>query len=253
MCMAGFRLVFTVCLFLMAAPPDAQSEEGIVFAGPDYPPYLFGDMGGAIAGGIALEIVTKIFNELGFSVKTQIVPWSRAVGMAERGQSDLLFPARASDSGSAFLLFTEPVYYSKGLVFYALDQTPDFRWRSLRDFSKKTIGFWRKHSPGDAFEAAVKTYDIRVIRLNEDAAIFKLINFQRIDFAILDARHGHSLLDLDAGWKKTIKASAKPVYEVPVVMGISKKSMLAGRLGQINDRIRKMHQSGQINGILGGS
>lgn len=89
------------CLFLIASATYAHSQS-LTFSTEDYPPYSFTDASGN-AKGVYMEQVEIMMAKEGFDYKVTVMPWARAIALAETQSMHCVFAtARTAERENKF-------------------------------------------------------------------------------------------------------------------------------------------------------
>lgn len=99
-------LLVMLCLPLLAG----AQEQTLIAAADPYPPYVDPNAPGQ---GLAMEIVRAAFKTQGYTVKLEIMPWTRAEKGVSEGRYDMLVDVWRNDARVKELFFSTPYAVSK--------------------------------------------------------------------------------------------------------------------------------------------
>lgn len=224
----------------------------VLFVSDPWPPYTLGEEAQAAEGGISIELCREIFSRLNIGFSSKLYPWNRVLLMLENGKGDLTFPLIKTAEREEFLLFTDVVMEDRDVVWYLADRkTGPVEWETPDDLTSYSIGIVDGYEYGEQIEAALKKRKFKVERARSyEQAIVKLIG-ERMDIFIGTESVILDLIKNNPEWKGklayTKKSSNTNIYRI----GISKKSLLAGMVPEINEVIETMKQDGTIDRIIG--
>jgi len=101
-------------------------------------------------GGIATEIVTKVFKKAGYDLSVSFVPWARAVEQTESGVSDVLVAAWYSKKLAEKYVLSAPFIHNR--VVFIQPKDSNFKFQGLESLKGKSIGVIRDYSYGEDFK-----------------------------------------------------------------------------------------------------
>ncbi|WP_320169735.1 transporter substrate-binding domain-containing protein [Maridesulfovibrio sp.] len=108
-----FRCV-AVLIFLMCFLPCPAMAEGLLFVTLDNAPQAYIEDGKPV--GFLTEIVVEAARRAGYEAKVRIVPWRRALAMAEKGTADAVFNAGFNQRRNEYLRFPETILITEKIV-----------------------------------------------------------------------------------------------------------------------------------------
>jgi len=126
----------------------------------DYPPLIQKGSDGQ-AEGLAVEVVTRVFHQLGHTVKIEIYPWGRALAMARNGLADCVFTIYQSPEREEFLDFSRESIIPQIVYLYTRkDSSVQFNG-DLHALKGLRVGTAYKVNYGPKFEQARAWLDIQ--------------------------------------------------------------------------------------------
>jgi len=137
-------IIIRIFLILLCASSAASAEASVtsVKLVPDpWPPYVIGEEGNSPAGGVTVEILTKIFERLeNVILEMKLYPWKRALNYAVEGDVDGIWMVVKNEERIQVLEFTEPLLEARALFWYLRSRYPDgIRWETLADLAPYRI------------------------------------------------------------------------------------------------------------------
>ncbi len=175
-------LLVMLCLPLLAG----GQEQTLVAAADPYPPYVDPS---APMQGLAMEIVRAAYKTQGYTVKLEIMPWTRAEKGVSEGRYDILVDVWRTEARTKELLFSTPYAVSK-IKFIKRKDNP-FEYTGLESLAGKRIGVIRGYGYNDAFNSAnsFTREEVPSMELNFNKLVLK-----RIDLTLEDEITAKGLL-----------------------------------------------------------
>ncbi len=237
-----------VCALFVFYPnlSPAQTNKTILYAGDSLMPYISGSLGKRMTGGLGVHVIGRVLDELKLPMTTLVTPSVRINGMAERGQLDLIFPAMKSASNARYFQFSRPVYRTRGVILFASDRTRPIHLGAGGDAPPLVAGLMKGYEPSEAFEVDAYKYEIKTVKVDSVASLFRLIRLGRIDFTVMDELAARHLLANNANWERWIKIGDEIVYDIHISIGVARSSPLTEKLSQINHIIERLARSGEF-------
>lgn len=245
------RGVLTLAVLLICpSVVGAQLSTTAIYAGGALAPFITGEAGGPMTGGRAATVIKRVFNELNVPLTTLVTPFNRAIGMAKRGQSDVVFPVVKNAADLEFLRYSKPLYVSRSVMLSALDRKDALEWRSDNTLSGMTVGLLRGYLPSEAFRPYAQGRNLKIVSAKDVATLFRLIRLGRIDFTILDEISAKHLLAHNSNWASWIKIGKRSVYDQKMSIGIAKTSSIVRQMVQIDQLIDRLKSSGELQTLF---
>ena len=183
--MRNNKLIIIILLFIQLKIFPA--EKVIKLSTLEWPPYInikqknFGFFG---------EVVKNVLKKIGYETQIDVMPWARALYLAEKGSYDGIIPTYYSKERAEFFLYSDPVYITKIVLFKKKDKRINFN--KLSDLNKYTIGIVRGSVTSAEFDSAnylhkeeasnderniAKLCHDRVDLINGDLEVIKYLSF----------------------------------------------------------------------------
>lgn len=132
------------------AVTPAQAGEAIkVAALSGWPPYSDEGLPG---DGFSNDLVAEAMTRAGYTVQVTVMPWNRALNLAETGEYDALPSIWYSKERDALLKFSDP--YAVNRIVFIYKAGHPFEFHSLDDLKGKTVGIQIGASYGKDFETS---------------------------------------------------------------------------------------------------
>ncbi len=233
-----------------------------VIVGEELRPYEYLDEYGKPAG-INVEVLDRIFTELGVPYEIRFYPWARAWLMVENGAADAVLSASHNPKREPFQYFTE-----EQKQFGATKKVPpDFLWLAEYVFfaNRQLAGSIRFESyeqiKRDGLRVVVSDqYSYDDMFMQSGLATIARSTPQEAMHAIGDGAADLYPMDRAAGWALLKKEGLqdritwlpKPLFTKPYLLGFSRKSDYPGTealMRSFYDRLRECRQRGDIEAI----
>ncbi|MBB1270919.1 ABC transporter substrate-binding protein [Shewanella sp. SR44-3] len=135
--------------------------------------------------GISHELVKSAFAQVAIQVKTLVVPYSRGLRMAERGNLDGVFNVTKEISTQDRFIFGEQPLFQASASFYQHTSHP-VSAKNKYDLAPNTvIGIIKGYEYGDEFFALAKQKKWPLFIANNQTQLINMLLVNRIDLAIM--------------------------------------------------------------------
>lgn len=171
-----------------AQPIPVESHTVTVVTG-EWPPYVTRT---APDYGPMAQVIDRAFNRAGYKVKYTFQPWKRSKKEVLEGDADVLMPAYCSPDRSKVYLCSDAVITGKLVLFHRSDMP--FAWKSVEDLRGYRIGGTLGYYYGEAFEAAEKRGELKILRIASDETNMRLLMKGRIELYPQDKAVGFAML-----------------------------------------------------------
>ncbi len=169
-----------ICLLLCIGTfQEAFAGQRMVLAIENsWPPFADAD-----GQGISRQLIEKAMEDSEFDVSFIVVPYSRALQMAEYGQVDgCLNVTRQQDTEEKFLFGQQPLLQATASFYYPQGSAQEYE--SITDVPSGTsIGLITGYEYGNEFEA--QRHRFREVRVANQRQLIGLLDAGRIDMAIM--------------------------------------------------------------------
>jgi polar amino acid transport system substrate-binding protein len=155
------------------AAATAHASEPFVLTTEEYPPFNM-TFQGQITG-ISTDLVRAVFDKAGVAYKIEMLPWSRAINMAETQKNTCVYSTTETEERKNRFEWIGPLTENNWVLFGKADQAP---MQSLEEARGKTVGGYT----GDAISLYLEKEGYKVETApRDDLNLAKLIN-GRIDY-----------------------------------------------------------------------
>ncbi|HYD82327.1 MAG TPA: transporter substrate-binding domain-containing protein [Paucimonas sp.] len=215
----------------------------------EYPPLIrTGDDGKP--EGLAVELVSRVFRQLGHTLKVEIYPWARSLELVRTGQADCVFTAYRSPDREQFLDFSNEPIVPQIVYLYARKDSKIAFDGNLDSLKGLRVGTAHKVLYGARFEEARSRLDIYEAPTIE--LIFQKLAHGRVDVVpsnVYTATATLAALGLRDSSGPVVKLPT-PVEIVPSFIGFSKQRKLTALRDGFDAEFRKMLASGECRQLF---
>ena len=185
---SGDRMLMFIRIFfvmsLLSATSSYGKENVVYFTSLDWPPYSGADLPHQ---GRTIHRATQIFAAMGYTLKVDFFPWSRAVklGLAEKSKYMGYLPEYYDESLTQDCTFSEPIGFSP-LGFAQLKSAP-VQWQTLDDIAKLSkVGVVRDYINTKELDEKIANGDIKGDIASSDVENIKKLGGKRIPIIVID-------------------------------------------------------------------
>lgn len=215
----------------------------------DYPPLIQrGEYGHA--EGLAVDIVTKAFAQLGHAVKVEIYPWARSLAMVRKGEADCIFTIYHSAEREKFLDFSNESIIPQIVYLYARKDSEAVFTGDLHALKDWRVGTAHKINYGPRFEEARA-------KLSIDEAPTIAQNFRKLVIGRVDLVPSNLHTASVALAAPELRSDAANIVRLPVpvesvasYVAFSKAKKLAALRNSFDVELRKLLASSEYRRLL---
>jgi len=235
-----FTLIFNIiCSF-------AFGGKKIIIVTGEYAPYTSEKLEGY---GLASEVSSAAFNEMGYTVEIKFYPWKRCELLVQRGEADAVIPYAKTEEREKIYVYSQPIGFSKNKFFYSKKKfKKEIVYENLEDLSPYKIGGGVGYFYIPMFEKAGLNTEYIV----SESGNMKKLNVGRIDFYILDELVGLNIIkELFPKNTNDFGTLKKSYDESGMYLLFSKKNPKADKLAvEFNKGLEKIKEKGIYKKII---
>ena len=235
-------------IFCWSATLSAQQT--LTMVSDPWPPYVQGELGTTADSGIAVELVTEIFNRIDkVDLQIQVIPWKRALLEVERGFYDGIPLLLKTPERENYLTYSIPMFVGKNLAWSLENKSGEyFEWQELDDFSGRRIGIIQDYSYGKSLDQRIAEGTLDVVAVPSVSHMFDMLVNGRIDIALANDAVGVRMVSKYPGVKIW---SAKQPTDLDIYhLALSRKSAFVHLMPRINEIIRELQDNGFIERLI---
>lgn len=222
-----------------------RCEELVYSANPSYPPYHWVGADGRLEGA-SIDLL-KMVAPQGLVLKPIVLPWKRALALAELGDVDLLLSLRNTPERAKFLAFTSARAFPNPIVVFVREDRT-FPFDSWADLKGRRGGI----SLGDTFGNGFDEYwraELSIEEAKTMEANFEKLVAGRIDYFVTSKFVGEAYSS-SRPLKHGIVQLGKPVSNQDIHFGFSKRSPCADLSEQMDRKLRELDKKGVPEQLL---
>ncbi len=238
------KAVFIFMFLIFFAVQSLASEEVILLASTEYPPYFGANLKNQ---GFISEIIRETFKNTGYKVKIKFFPWVRAIMMTKNGQVDGMFTVWPKKEREKWSIFSNPIPPPNTLAFYK-KKDKKISYKNYGDLKSYIVGFVMGYAyPEDLMAALSKKQK----GYSDEDLITKLVK-GTVDMIIVDKIQAEYILKK----KYPDKTEAFEFLEPPVEiynqhLVISKKAKNPQKkINDFNHGLKMIIDDGTLEGIV---
>ncbi len=202
MCLKAFLLLLTFWVVQLSAllparaTEDGQAEtvpgrKGVVSVtvGEHFPPFIDATLDG---GGPLVRLVNRVFVRAGYDIDVNYAPWKRGVQDLRTGRHDVSFPYLWTEERAAEFIFSEPVLYTRRVIYFRKGETPEsFTRESLESKSYcEPLGYLKTPVLKQLVEQGI----LKSTSSNTMEQCFQMLKNRRVDFVPVGLELGWRIL-----------------------------------------------------------
>jgi polar amino acid transport system substrate-binding protein len=199
--------------------------------------------------GISHQLVKSAFAQVGISVETLVVPYSRGLRMTERGNVDGVFNVTKEVSTQDKFIFGKLALFQASASFYQHKSHPISAKTKYDLVPKTVIGVIKGYEYGDEFPQLVKQKDWVLFIANNQMQLINMLLVNRIDLAVMfDAVAKEQLTQMG------VNEEVKPIFnnhQSDIFVAFSKHQPNSLRLAKkLDEGLIKLKSQGQYAKLL---
>lgn len=224
---------------------DGRCDELVYSANPSYPPYHRVGEDGRLEGA-SIDLL-KMVAPQGLVLKPAVLPWKRALALAEQGEVDLLLSLRNTPERAKFLAFTSARAFQNPIVVFAREDRT-FPFASWADLKGRRGGI----SLGDTFGEGFDEYwraELTIEEAKNMEANFEKLEAGRIEYFVTSKFVGQAYC-LRRPLKHGIVQLGKPISNQDIHFGFSKRSPCVDLVEQMGRKLQELDKLGVPEQLL---
>lgn len=240
------------CLLALAIPllimqPVAVAESDVLRAPiSPYAPWRIVSPNGEVSG-IDVDVIKEICSRMGLTLKTEEVPFARALVMLEQGDCDIGTSLQRRPDREIYMHYLEPPYITgSDKVFYILRRS-GCQINSYEDLESLRIGVIAGTKYFPRFDSDTS---LNKIAARDADHLFELLLNQRIDTFVYASSVGDYLMKVGGHTKDVVQAPYRHSKQIKGYLTLSKRSPLAFRLEEFNYHLQRMLNEGVVQQIM---
>ena len=233
-------------LLLALAANSAMAMQTVRYCDyPVYPPISWSD--GKQVRGLAPSVVKNLFGRLGYEVEIVVLGnWKRCLLDAAEGRVDVVLAYSTAQREQSMVFSTVPVLREEVALF--INRQRPVKFERLEDLAHYRGGLLFGESYGVDFDRLVGQHQ-NIEWVSDSGQNFGKLIRGRIDFITSERRTGELYVDNLPGAQDVISLpNALSVDYLRVA--VSRKSPLANHMPEIDEQLKRMVDTGEIERLL---
>lgn len=249
-----FLLLIVYVLFcqvtsgLLAA--QTATVEKVTLSEDPWPPYILGEEGRAPTGGIAVDVLKRVFKNLSITLEMQLYPWQRSLYLVREGREDGHMLLVKSPSWDQYMVYSVPFIDDRFLLWSKKTEPVALGWQSFAELVPYSIGITHHYSYGEQFEQARAQLPLSLSGAKTDELNFKLLLGGRIDAFICLEKVANAIFQRNPSLHNRFVAAEKPIETLSLYMSLHKDSAAVKLMPLINQQLTELKHSGEIEKII---
>lgn len=174
-----YHIYCFLALVLISLYPPHSKANRLILATDDGPPHMIKE----IDGGIDIDIVKQVLNQIGHNIDIIYVPLERAKLMVSEKKADVVVPT-FFQSNNKYIYYSDPVINYKPMVFSL--KKNNVTYKSIKDLKKLSIVTFQGASGYFGEEFAKLSEKSDYLELHDMSKLPDLLLKERFDAVVLD-------------------------------------------------------------------
>ncbi|MBO2555916.1 transporter substrate-binding domain-containing protein [Shewanella algae] len=244
---SGIIAVLTCFIYMFSSTLAwAEAETKVLLAAEDsWPP--FADRTGQ---GLSHQLITAAFSIEHIQVESLIVPYSRALMMARKGQVQGVFNVtRERSTEPDFLFGEEPLFVANASFYYNRNRplNAQNKWQLPKG---SVVGIIKGYEYGDEF--AKLSRQLQLVPVASQEQLLNLLLLNRIDAAIMFDKVAEGFIKRMGVEEEILPAFSN--HQSRIFLAFSLQNASSPKLAKaLDEGLRQMKQSGQYQQIISSS
>lgn len=234
-----FRTWYLVGTLMLGGGPLVAEEISLVTG--EFAPYSGQNLP---SGGMLTELVTGIFQQLGYPVQVAYLPWKRGYQATLAGKFTATFPYSFSSERAEQMLYSDPLLSNTVHLFVHV--AARLQYREMSDLRGARLCSALGYNLFPLIEEALAQHLIELITVREMDSCVRMMESRRADGIFLSEQAGWNLIESVAGTRANYQMLSKPIHEVREYLLIAKTYPGAEQLLQyFNQALARQIASGE--------
>ncbi len=238
-----YCFLFLLCfLFVTQQQTELHARETVRVALSHYPPWM---IDGKDKSGFDYELMSALAKHMGFRVEFVSGSFSENMSQLESGKIDLISSLLFRKERNEFIRYVSPPYKVNSIKRFYVRKGSGVKIDKYSDLSGLKVGQSRDAKYFPAFDL-----DDRMVKVLYRSSKESFVGLARgeVDAVICsDSVGGYSIHELSLEGKVEGSSFKFKPKIMPVYAGVSRKSMLAGKIDEIEAVMRYLQESGALD------
>ena len=231
---------FSISIHVRAAEAGCKRPLTVLVS-DQFPPFSERSADGSFKG-LDVDIIRTVMETAGCKFKFVVVPWKRGILMLAEGKLDLVAFASITPERREFANFTAPYRHERIRLMMLSNRANDIQITELKDLARNNLvignssGTYRG-AEFAAFEAAYKSSG-HLVDIPSSTHGIRMLLSGRIDALVADQSVAFAIAE-GLGVRSQLTANPYKVFDNPVYLMASRKSVSQATLQRINSALEK--------------
>lgn len=229
------NILLTISLILLSSLSYAANKT-IYLTSLDWPPYSSKTLD---QQGASVAVAKEAFKAMGYELKVDFYPWSRAVALAKDSSSKYsgYFPEYFSDDTAKDFVYSDAM--GSGPLGFAERKDKSISWSTLDDLKPYRIGVVQDYINAAEFDAMVASKALKSSVTTTDEKNLKKLVGGRVDLAVIDKNVMNYLFKTNPDLAKKADAA-----QFNITLLEDKKLFICFKKGSQGEDLAKIYNDG---------
>lgn len=227
-----------------AAPPQPPT---VRFVTEPFPPYTFADASGKAAGPMA-DVLRAACERLRWDCRIEVLPWRRALAMAQRGEADGVFTVVDSPERRAYFHISHPVVDARYTLFARAGE--GFQLRERQELTGRTLAAYGPSATVLALDELVEGLDVNTQIEADNRTVLRKLAAGRYGERGLALVNESVALQLMKEENLQGLQSAGSVKSFAYAFGLSRQRVSVARFRAFNQALGELCRQGRTAELL---
>lgn len=234
--MIRMKIILLAISLILSTSMSFADDKTIRLTSLDWPPYSSKSLD---QQGASVAVAKAAFKAMGYELKVDFFPWSRAVALAKDSGSQYAgyFPEYFSDDTAKDFIYSDAM--GTGPLGFAEQKAKSISWTTLDDLKSYRIGVVQDYINTSEFDAMVANKSLKSSVTTSDEKNLKKLASSRVDLAVVDKNVMNYLFKTNPGLAK----KAETVQFNSTLLE-DKKLFICFKKGPKGENIAKIYNDG---------
>lgn len=234
------------CALLVLAGPVSAAAPELRFVTESFPPYSFEREGHA--AGPMVDVLTEACERLAWRCSVQVLPWRRALQMAQSGQVDGIFTVVDTPERRAYFHVSVPVIVARYTLFGRAGEA--FKFQDRGQLAGRTIGAYGPSATVLALDELVEGLAVNTVIEPDNRVVLRKLAAGRYGPRGLALVNENVALELIREEQLQGLQAVGTVKEFSYAFGLSRLRVDARRAAEFDQALRALCRSGRSAALI---
>lgn len=234
-------------LALAGASLAARAAPELRFVTEPFPPYSYAEAGGR-AGGPMVDVLQAVCERLRWRCKVEVMPWRRALMLAQRGEADGLFTVVDTRERRIYFHVSAPVIDARYTLFARAGN--DFQLQDRQQLVGRTLAAYGPSATVLALDELVEGLDVRTEIETDNRTVLRKLAAGRYGEQGLALVNESVALALMRDEQIAGLQAAGTVREFAYSFGLSRRRVDGPRAAEFDRALQELCRSGRTAELI---